>query len=381
MAKSISFGGKSFKVSKAKLAAVPTQLNGTMQGGANAHPWANPIETLFGSWEDSQDLPDFFKDTSKKKSVHQRALTISEVINLIQESWDPMTQKVDVGSWKTLLGDVLEPEGSAFSCKELEEIGYKTREHYALVSVASGFDWSARGINLYPLMSDLGTLDLLPSGCAAMWHTTILICLWCVYEAFGLGGLNYTALSWHGWMRSYAKSGEVADKLLDEQQQFERDSCVSHEAFLRKYWVQLLEGEGIRAELVHNDQVWQNVLFLATGREIVAAKANGYDYSKHLQNYTFGGLSLEDIEFLVLSAAAQRGAAKGRLSIHEGDDYEQPTGIIATLCKEQYNWYWDKLQSVNYPSVGSQMLMDVFVIVEDWSTLRSAIISKDNDIQ
>lgn len=377
MAKSISFGGKSFKISRDKVATVPGKLNGVAQGGVNKHPWANPIETLFGSWEESQDLPDFFKDTSKKKSLHQRALTVGQLLDVIQDSWDPVSQKVKVGDWKSILGWDEEPEGSAFSCQELEDIAYATRKHYALVSVASGFDWSARGINMYPLMKDLGMLELLPDGCADVWHTTVLLCLWCVYEAFGLGGLNYTALDWHGWMRSYGRSGKVSEHMLTEDQLMEYNTYASPSEFLRKYWKELLSSEGILQELIDSDAIWQNILFLIVGREIVAKKVKGDPYSQFQKNYSFGELSLEDVEFLVLSAAAQRAASKGRLSINEGDDYQEPTGIVKALLNEGYEDYWDVLRDVEYPSVGTQMLLDVFAIVEDWSTIRSSIIGAD----
>lgn len=375
--KSVSFNGKSFKVSKSKLTGIPSKLNGVAQGGTNTHPWANPIETLFGSWEESQDLPDFFKDTSKKKSLHQRALTVSQLIDVIQDSWDPISQKVKVADWKAILGWDEDPEGSAFSCQELQDIAYATRKHYSLVSVASGFDWSARGINMHPLMKDLGMLDFLPEGCADAWHTTVLLCLWCVYEAFGLGGLNYTALYWHGWMRSYGRSGKVSENMLTEDQLMEYNTYASPSEFLRKYWMELLESEGIKPELISSNAIWQNIIFLVVCRELVAKKVKGSPLTNFQKNYSFGELALEDIEFVALSAAAQRAASKGRLSINEGDDYQEPSGIVKALKSDVYDDYWQELNEVQYPSVGTQMLKDVFMIVEDWSSIRSGIIGAD----
>lgn len=371
------------KISKVKIAQARSLLSGGNHGGSNESALVNPIKTLFGSWEHSADLPDFFKDTSKK-TLGQYAITLDQLLKLVQMSWNPKTLELEVHKWQELMQQ-LEPgvdgqiEGSAFSCKELEQLAFGTRQHYALVSVASGFDWSARGLNLLGLLQGTGWFKKLPVEIQAHWQSAVLVCIWCIYEGLGLSGYNQQVLDWHAAMRKYCRSGNLNHFTVGETLTVHRAKHSQDEQFLHAVFQDLLRGEGIRDEVITSQEVWQIILFLAHGREIQARLSQGRKLGKYLSAYGQWDFDPEAIQFLVLAAQLQRAASKGRLSLDEGDDVEGNAGLVQALGKTKYDPYWEFVKRVKYPTASIKMLIDVYPILQKWSGTRSTLLQQESE--
>lgn len=378
---------KNFKISENKVSNARKALRGEVHGGTNDSPLVNPIRELFGDWVRSADLPDFFKDTSKKKSLRQYALTLEQMLQLTEGSWDPESLRVRMEKWGDLLSEMdpdsegKQPEGSVFPCHELERLGYRTREHYALVSVASGFDWSARGLNLMSLLQGIGICRLLPEAIWTAWPIAVLVCIWVVYEGLGLSGYSQKVLDFHAAMRCYARKGNFKQfevpKTLEKYRSNPDDLM-----FLRTIFMDLLEGEGIQPSIYTPgvylaDEIWEIILFLAHGREIQSQLARRGKLNEYLKKYTFCGMDPATVQFLCLAAQLQRAAAKGRLSLDEGDDYDSPNGLVNVLGRQCYQKHWVMLGKVKYPNLGVKSLLDIYPILKTWSKTRSGLLANE----
>lgn len=380
----MSINIKNFKISATKIAAARKNMQSFYEhGGDNTNPLANPIHALFGSWEESADLPDFFKDAGKKKTLKQYALTLGQLLELVQKSYDPVSLKVDTGAWEKLSHDLYgaegQPEGSAFTCKELESLAYGTREHYKLVSVASGFDWSARGLNTMSLLKGTGMSALVPRDMWDNWSLAVLVSIWVIYEGLGLSGYNAKVIKWHAAMRFYCRKGHL-DKFDLGILEGYRATCPRDYDLLWAVFKDFLKSEGIQQDVVNNQDMWEVILFLAHGREIQSQYALRGKLSQHLGKYTLGDLSAEETQFLVLASQLQRAAAKGKLSLDEGDEYETPTGLVHALNSSKFDDMWDMLKGIQRPNIGVKMLLDVFPILSKWSATRSQLIEEENNM-
>jgi len=304
------------------------------------------------------------------------------LLKLVEMSWNPRSLKVEVSQWEQLVKQLDpeaegQPEGSAFSCDELKKLAVGTRQHYALVSVASGFDWSARGLNLLGLLQGMGWFKNLPEAIQANWQTAVLACIWCIYEGLGLSGYNQTVLDWHAAIRKYCRSGNLNHFTVGETLAAFRAKHQDDEQFLHEVFQDLLRGEGIRDEVVTSCEVWQIVLFLAHGREIQARLSQGRKLGKYLSTYGAWAFSPEDIQFLCLAAQLQRAAAKGRLSLDEGDDVEGNAGLVQALSK--YDRHWEYIEKLEFPTASIKMLRDLYPILQKWSGTRSKLLNQESE--
>lgn len=380
----MSINIKNFKISSAKIAQARTNMRSFYEhGGENTSPLANPIHALFGSWEESSDMPDFFKDAGKKKTLKQYALTLGQLLELVQKSYDPLTLKVDTGAWEKLAHDLYgaegQPEGSAFTCKELEDLGYGTREHYKLVSVASGFDWSARGLNMMSLLKGTRMSSLVPEDMWLNWSLAVLVSIWVIYEGLGLSGYNAKVIKWHAAMRLYCRKGNLDKFDLGVLESYRATNPRDYD-LLWSVFKDFLKSEGIQQDVIDNKDMWEVILFLAHGREIQSQYALRGEVSQHLGKYTLGELSAIETQFLVLASQMQRAAAKGKLSLDEGDEYDTPTGLVHALNYSKFNDMWDMLRGIQRPNIGVKMLLDVFPILSKWSATRSQLIEAETNM-
>lgn len=304
------------------------------------HPWADPVNALFGSFKRFPDLLDFFSDVSHKKGLGQKPLKLQEVFDLIVSSYDEVEDKTNPKSWQRLMGVDNPVEGSAYTTSELNGISQDVKRHYAHVAVPTGFDWAARGINLRPLLEDTDLWEAVPAPCRAVWGMTILIVIWVVYEALGLGGLDQQALVWHGHVRQFCRSGELdpqaiglglPEKVREGWLDAFEDS-VSDYQFLRWVWGQLLEGAEVPLDWAYNPWVFENVMFLAHGRELVARIQKGRKLGDYLEGYTYGDMDNQQILALTCGCQLLRDGAKGRLTLQEivdkTEDVAGPLGYL-----------------------------------------------------
>lgn len=380
----MSINIKNFKISSAKIAQARKNMQSFYEhNGENTSPLANPIHALFGSWEESSDMPDFFKDAGKKKTLKQYALTLGQLLELVQKSYDPISLKVDTGSWESLAKELYgaegQPEGSAFTCKELESLAYGTREHYKLVSVASGFDWSARGLNTMSLLKGTGMSQLVPVDMWNNWALAVLVSIWVIYEGLGLSGYNPKVIKWHAAMRLYCRKGSLDKFDLGILSDYRANNPRDYD-LLWSVFKDFLKSEGIQESVILNQDMWEVILFLAHGREIQSQYALKGKLSQHLAKYTLGGLEATETQFLVLASQLQRAAAKGKLSLDEGDEYETPTGLVHALNGPKFEDMWEMLKGIQRPNVGVKMLLDIFPILSKWSSTRSRLIEEENNM-
>lgn len=380
------------KVSATKVKAFREAANGETNGGVNTHPWADPVKALYGSWGNNPDFLDFFKRVGKKKSLESWALTAQDLIYLVVNSTrvDEATNTPHVhnGEWGVLMEGRgmpkgFKPEGSCYSTWELEGIAFDTRKHYALVSVASGFDWAARAVNMKGLVSDMLWDTELPGLCWQLWDTTTLVVMWVVYEGLGLGGLNKKALEWHGLIRQYCRKGSFNKGFWESTPEpFWEDEFYAAgsdaEQFLHLVWKSLLKSEGIQTSIVEDIDIWSTVLFLAHCREIASRLASGKELSDYHKGYTWGNLAPSEVQFLAVACAVMRAAAKGRLSIEEGDDFEQSLSLCQQLLVGNYAELCDELtQEGKSPS--AQFLRDILPILNGWEKGRNALLSTEEN--
>jgi hypothetical protein len=178
-------------------------------------------------------------------------------------------------------------------------------------------------------------------------------------------------------MRKYCRSGNLNHFTVGETLTGFRAKHLDDEQFLQAVFQDLLRREGIRDEVVTSQEVWQIVLFLAHGREIQARLSQGRKLGKHLAAYGAWSLSPEDVQFLCLAAQLQRAAAKGRLSLDEGDDVEGNAGLVQALSK--YDRHWEYVEKIQYPTASIKMLRDLYPILQKWSGTRSKLINQESE--
>ena len=314
-----------FKVKSNAIARLRQAANIQDVAPGEKHPWTDPVSALFGGCKAFPDLLDFFSDVSHKKGLAQQPLRLQQVFELIVASYDEDSRTTEPKSWKDLVGSSDPVEGSAYTTHELNGVSMNVKTHYSMVAVPTGFDWAARGINLRPLVEDCDLWGAIPQGCREAWSMAVLITIWIVYEALGLGGLDKQALVWHGHVREFCRSGELdaqgigfdlPDKLREEWMD-EYENSSSDYQWLRWVWGQLLESAEVPAQWAYDPHVFDVVMFLAHGRELVSRIQKGRKLGEYLEAYTFGDLCNSQILALVCGCQLLRDGAKGRLTLQD----------------------------------------------------------------
>lgn len=351
---------------------VKAQMNLNVAGGKNAHPWVDPVEAIWGEVARFPDLIDFFSDVSHKKGLRQQPLKLSQVFDLIIKSYDEETNKITPKNWQKLLGVKAPVEGSAYLTSELNEVASKTKEHYALVCVPSGFDWAARGINMKGLMLDTGWWDNIPRDIQNVWDIAILIVIWVVYEGLGLGGLCEMALIWHRLMREYGKKGKLSTDNIPDELKGKYVACGDDYSFLESIWMELLQGQDIPDEWATNKDLFEVVMFLANCREVVWAVNNGCinkDSAAAIRSITLDGLEPEQTRSLACACQVMRDGAKGKLTLQDVlEKSDELKGALNYLLAEDDSNLIATLQELpgTEVSLASVVLLDQCRLMQDW---------------
>jgi hypothetical protein len=362
------------RIKKSAISAVKEQMNiQCVSPSGDKHAWNNPVEVLFGEYKNFPDLLDFFADVSHKKGLRQQPLTLNQLFQLVSKSYDEDTNSLNPGMWKTLLGSEAPVEGSAYTANELNEISDALKEHYALVCVPTGFDWSARGINMKPLMHDLGLWQYLPKAIQNVWDVTILISIWVVYEALGLGGLNHNALIFHRLMRKFCSWGSLQMDNIPEELKGDFAASDSDYTFMEGLWFQLLEDNDLPPKWSRNQDIFELVHFLATGREVVGRIAKGRKLGDHLEAFGFYDIEPTEAHGLFCACQLLRDGAKGRLNLQ--DNLEKTydiKGVLNYLLEVDPEDILGKLSQVpgNRISVAGVALQHQALLAEAWVTGR-----------
>lgn len=335
------------------------------------HVWCDPVTTLFGQWKNNPDLLDFFMDVSHKKGLKQKPLKLDQVLKLIAESYDGETNTIDSNMWKKLVGSSAPVEGSAATAEEMTDMTYKVKEHYALVAVPTGFDWAARGINMKPLLQDIEAWETaVPETIREVWDVAVLIIIWIVYEALGLGGLNEEALLFHRLVRDFCRKGCIDEgKISIEKWKDEWNYSKSDYAFLGWGWSKLLKGNDIPDQWAENPQVFEVVIFLAHCREIVTKINKGLPWGDYLQAYTAWDLEVEEVRALAAACQILRDGAKGRLMLQDIIDKTQDTqGVLEYLTEKDPYYLLDLLAEMpgTEISLGGVALLDQVDLMKKW---------------
>lgn len=376
------------KIKAGAVGSIKAQMNIEIVGGKNPHPWMDPVRALFGDEKSFPDILDFFTDVSKKKSLHQRPLKLSELIQLMIDSYDEESRTTNPKDWQKLLGSVDPVEGSAYTTTELNQVAETTKRHYAHVCVPSGFDWAARGINMKPLLMDLGWWEQIPLDLQLVWDMAVLIAIWCVYEGLGLGGLNKLALSFHQLMRTFCYTGSLSsDEIPDDLKAlwFEYDS--EPYAFLEAIWFQILEGEGILPKWSKNKDLFEVIVFLASCRELVKAMNNGSlykDNGAYLRSITIDGLDPSQTQALAASCQLLRDGAKGRLNLQEIEEKAgEVKGVLFFLSKKDEAGILESVDALEDTelSVTSVTLLDQFRLMSAWTIGRQEARERKENAQ
>lgn len=367
------------KIKAGSIASVQAQMNIEVAGGSNPHPWMDPVRALFGTEDKFPDILDFFTDVSKKKSLHQRPLKLSELLDLIIDSYDEISNKTNPKDWQRLLGSKDPVEGSAYTTEELNGVAELTKQHYSMVCVPSGFDWAARAINMKPLLQDLGWWEQVPLDLQLVWDMAALLAIWCVYEGLGLGGLNKLALNFHRLMRTYAYKGAIPKtEIPDELVELWCETGGESYEFLQAIWFQLLEGEGVLPEWSHNKDIFELIVFLAGGRELVKAMNNGALYKEsgaYLRSITLDGLEPEQTQALAAACQLLRDGAKGRLNLQEIQEKSgEVKGVLFFLDQKDEMGILEALDGLEDKelSVTAITLLDQFRLMSAWTLGRQS---------
>lgn len=306
------------------------EVNGEVD---DPHPLTAAINLLFGD-KLPPDIVDYFgKVSPKKKSLHKNPLTFSEVLEVIQASVqfsnNKVDWKVDNGKWKTLKGN---PEGSAFTTQEIGEIAYRTKEHYALVAVPTGFYYYSTLVNLYDIVEHLKLDSYLPEGVWENWWKTAAVSIWVVYEGLGLGGLNRPALQLHSYVQEFSRRGFI--ELDPSHPDAERLALVGAYDLILEKWTACLASESI--DLVDSNKVvFDTILWLAHLRGIAQKLTKGNELSDYQNGYSFGDLDVNHNLTLSSVASLMRDTAKGRMNLSTEEDDETSAGCLQYLLTQQ----------------------------------------------
>lgn len=341
----------------------------------NKHVWCDPVVTLFGEWKNNPDLLDFFADVSKKKGLKQKPLKLHEVIDLITKSYDEDGNTIDSKKWKKLMGCSAPVEGSAATAEEMTDMTYKVKEHYALVAVPTGFDWAARGINMKPLLQDLNAWETaIPKVTRDAWDVAVLITIWIVYEALGLGGLNEEALLFHRLVRDFCRKGCIDDnKISIDDWKSLWEGSSSDYAFLKNGWSKLLKANDIPSKWAEDPQVFEVVMFLSHCREIVFKINKGLPWGDYLQAYTAWELEVEEVRALAAACQLLRDGAKGRLMLQDIIDKTQDTqGVLEFLLEKDSYGLLEILEEISGTevSLAGVALIDQVQLMQKWTVAR-----------
>jgi hypothetical protein len=295
--------------------------------GANQHPWAKPIASLYGDWVGNPDFHDFFCDTSKKKTVKQLAVSWKQMVEILEQAWDDNSESFNLKHSAFTDVDGWVAQGAAFVTEELNATTSLLKTHYGIVSVASGFAWSAIGINLMALCK------------CTKWEIPMIaeatqVALWPIYEELGLGGINELAVEFHGLIQLYSRQGkfykDTVNTLSPEVMEIYQDTIIKGEKnFLQAVYIKLLRSIDLEEELVCSDEVWENILMFAHIRSLAQSIAKGRKLTEWQKNTSYGALTPERLQFVACATAVMRDGAKGRLGLEA--EQEAISGCLAAL--------------------------------------------------
>lgn len=315
------------------------QVNGEVD---NPHPLTVAIKLLFGD-KLPPDIIDYFgKVSPKKKSLHKNPLTFSEVLEVIQKSTQFSNSKsdwkIDNSIWKALKGN---PEGSAFTIQEIGEIAYRTKEHYAIVAVPTGFYYYSTLVNLHDFVEFNNLEDKLPEGVWENWWLSAAISIWIIYEGLGLGGLNRPALQLHAYIQEFSRRGTL--ELPEDHPDANLLAQVGAYNLIYKKWTGCLKAEGIQLNKDYvdygnskspNEVVLDTVIWLAHLRGYSQKIAKGNELSQYQSEYSFGELDANYCMMLASVASVMRDTAKGRMNLDTEDDSDESAGCLKYLLSE-----------------------------------------------
>lgn len=349
--------------------------------GENAHVWARPIFGLYGDWKSNPDFADFFCDVSHKKTPYQRAVTWAEILEILEQAWDPNKETFDLNH-SAFTQDGWVAQGAGFRTDELTNTTELLKTHYGVVSVASGFAWSTTGINMLPFVRAFKLeVPMLPEATQ--------VALWAVYEELGLGGINELAVEFHGLIQTYSRDGKFGKKtfqgLSPELQEIWND-CLGYGGsnFLRAIWVKLLRSIDLKEEIVESEEVWENILMFAHIRALGQKIAKGAKLTKWQENKSYGELSPDILYFLACATRLMRDGAKGRLSIGEGED--SITGCLAAIKSNKIYQYVQKTKDWAFRNPMKRELNPAFFtlvetvdLLEQWQIQRHALLNREEE--
>jgi hypothetical protein len=345
------------------------QVNGESE---NPHPLTVAIKLLFGD-KLPPDIVDYFgKVNPKKKSLHKNPLTFSEVLDLIQNSVqfnnNKSSWKIDNSIWKTLKGN---PEGSAFTIDEISETAFRTKEHYAIVAVPTGFYYYSTLVNLHDIVEFLNLEESLPEGVWENWWTSAAISIWVIYEGLGLGGLNRAALELHSYISEFSRRGLV--ELPEDHPDADLLAKLDSYDFIYSKWVACMKSEGIKIELCQNKTVFDTVMWLAHLRGYSQKLIKGNPFSDYQKGYSFGNLDSDYCTMLTAIATVMRDSAKGRMNLN-AEDTDESAGCLKYLLTEQPEVVEAIVEAAtNTPgqcSLGVIMLKDMIYYQQEFTRLR-----------
>jgi hypothetical protein len=315
------------------------QVNGEVD---DPHPLTVAIKLLFGDRLPPDILDYFGKVSPKKKSLHKNPLTFSEVLEVIQKSTqfsnEKANWKIDNSIWKTLKGN---PEGSAFTVEEIGEIAYRTKEHYAIVAVPSGFYYYSTLVNLHDIISFLELETKLPEGVWEYWWTSAAISIWVIYEGLGLGGLNRPALQLHAYISEFSRRGTI--ELEEDHPDANLLAQIGSYDLIYQKWTACLLAEGIQlnSDCIDyqgkspNEIVLDTVLWLAHLRGYTQKLSKGNELSNYQNEYSFGELDIDYNLTLASIASLMRDSAKGRMNLNTEENEEENAGCLKYLLDYQ----------------------------------------------
>lgn len=348
------------------------EVNGT---GKSAHPLTQPIDILYAGATPPDVLDYYKKVSSSKKSLYKNPLKFSEVLDIIQASvvmkGEVEDWKIDNGLWKSMLGN---PEGSAFTIEEISAIAYDTREHYAILSVPSGFYYYAALINLEDVMLSTGLMVKIPVECQRDWWVAAITAIWVVYEGVGLGGLNTDAMALHKYLGSVARSGSI--HLKQHEPGYEELKMLGTEQFLTNHWRKVLRSQDIDEAICTNDSLLQLVVWLAHLRELGKRVASGRELNDYLSKYSFGDLTTSECVLLACISTIMRDGAKGRMNLEVQEETDEAAGCLKYIL-EEYPDFTDSIKIGKDSLMGLIMLKDMLKYQTAFTKFRLGEIAKD----
>jgi hypothetical protein len=325
------------------------------------------VDGLYGGWEGNPDFGDFFGDVSYKKSVRQKAVSWEELMEILAECWDQEKEEFNLKHpiFKTEEGVV---QGAAFKCTSLQEATQTLKTHYGIVSVASGFAWSAIGINIQGflqelMLSDHPTLQHLP--------LAALTAIWPVYEEMGLGGVDEKVIAFHQMMGAYSTWGKLQeDRIPDFWWDLYCDTAIEgDDNFLQACWVELLRSKDLKEDLICSNEVWDCILLFAHLRGLGLKITKGNPLTKYQKEEQMLGLTPEHLKFLACAIQIVRDGAKGRLHTETNIG-----GCIKTLEKTEE---FDILRTLYEGGIPMHItcwtLVEMVDILSSWNKARYAL--------